>query len=1663
MKGKRGRLIYIEPNALPAEGVEFGNNKDNITWDPSDLTYSVDLYVVVPEVTDMMRYGQYAFEVNSNTEALSPKYATFFAGDLKGTDSEGREVNYLTDNYTDIPFTNTSFRTVGSDGVAKSSREQLGIDSIDITFNAQFFPVVTMHFTDVRAASLIGTAEEDYYNNNGKVRSGAYTNFYRALFHFPYPKFMLTVKGFYGTKVTFQLSVNEFKTSFDNGSGSFKVDVSFIGYMYGLYTDIPMQYLIAAPYIGMDGKDSDGNETLETNDYWERAKAEGRFTYAGTNGGTGSPMLTFVEYMQRYLNVGDRMEFLNLNQYDTVKSITQLQERRTALNGVKTMFDDLIKEFKEHYKSNKHTTKHLLGLSMNEKMSEDVSPKIKAFGKALADYNEKYKDTKLNTNERFNCNGDGDLIYPAVNKFFESATNISMDGLIGDEWNNIKGDCGNDSREIEELGGWLCGTVKKGWSSDNGTTINSGLTVTELRIVGFDDELRSALENIEASIENNIRGNEDEMSRFTTEILGFAPTIENIFRMIFAHLETFMNKFEKCVAEVRNNGRTVASTIGFGGDDVTDITTEGVLPPFFGLYKRNLDDNNYSEATLPTAVNREMGNGNETPEVNFTYDLCDALLGCSNKVHKDVEDYYEAEKRYAENRKSAKNTDDDEWAEGSFTGDFIPLSYSDLFRKENPYRSYYEDTKKFSDSSDATLKAGFIMYMFFLRDITRINVSKYGGNFTSLKDNEINNEVENFYAAYPSLPSEIVKALSRASIENLKHSIKEGKNLIYTKYERDSNVYPMIYESIWKNGEENPEYFKKYNKHFITLNETASAKVSDSIGREIERFDYRVKYCKNNKANAFYYYEGDYNTGRYVYKENHNGTEDKINNIQLDGVTTYKDVIEMLLNDSSKCTYPHVLWPDDKENLQLEYYDEYKCLNNIKYKALLFLYSISPGRYYTNVNTEIDWSYNIKRYPECELLYYGGLSWLKSHEYKGDSKFIKSVESVADSIHFKGMIFDMEEKRFEEWAENTYADFDGKGLHLKEGGLRAEVEAEIKRLFVTTKTAIYIQSIAQGTGEAKQYEQRQKKAETFAKLLYQKYFSNAENSNATVEESGSAVTANRNIATSVYYNLSNLYSKWLISFAPNDFTLRSPSDALKVRMERFMKGNSPSEKHEFDNFLFVDSYQNDISRKFFVNPETLFLQINDLMRGEAGGRSVFEFMNDIAEKNKLLFLSLPVYNTWMEKNGFADMFRPHPDSEVNRQGIGNTYVLMYTHEMSKFLDDRGETGVRYKNDGIDLGGTWDDPRPTETANFDTSNDSNSVDISVPMFGVTYGMQNQSYFKNITVNMDNPKTTDYSIMNTLQIAESGAHGSVNFPKGTSNDLFSIYSNRSYTCTVEMMGCMNIMPLMYFNLSNIPMFKGAYMIVNVEHHIKSGDVITKFTGVRVSKRQMPYNRTGFSMLPLLERAGERGWLSTEVHRNAVTINDGTNSRTIVRIPTSSGEINVDNDKHLLVPEPAPTGRKFDVSKALTKMAESKPKVKGGEYGYCSRAVRGFVNAALDTNYESFSNGAYCYKQLAPLGFEKITGNNDLLTLEQRTEWTKNNAQTGDIALMEHYNKEKNTSYGHVCMFDGVRKRWISDFEQENMWVYKDGEPKGDIFIMRFTGDRTNRPKSEFGTTA
>ena len=94
-----------------------------------------------------------------------------------------------------------------------------------------------------------------------------------------------------------------------------------------------------------------------------------------------------------------------------------------------------------------------------------------------------------------------------------------------------------------------------------------------------------------------------------------------------------------------------------------------------------------------------------------------------------------------------------------------------------------------------------------------------------------------------------------------------------------------------------------------------------------------------------------------------------------------------------------------------------------------------------------------------------------------------------------------------------------------------------------------------------------------------------------------------------------------------------------------------------------------------------------------------------------------------------------------------------------------------------------------------------------------------------------------------------------------------------------------------------------------------------------------------------------------------------------------------------------------------------------GKCAKFVRTFIEAGgISTAGRPIAAKDYV-SFLPKIGFSYVTSLGDR---ESQTDWTRSQARKGDIAVMDH------GKYGHICMYTG--SRWVSDFVQNNMWVYQ-----------------------------
>ena len=132
---------------------------------------------------------------------------------------------YYSTKYTD--------ELMGNNGRNKDY-EGFGIKSVEVVYDANKVPIVTVVFYDLR----------------GNVLSNFDSKF-AQMFQLPYPIFDLKIKGGFGPMVEYSLLKTRDDIAIDE-SGTYIITSKFVGNRFAPLADIPLLYLMAIPYL--DGK-----------------------------------------------------------------------------------------------------------------------------------------------------------------------------------------------------------------------------------------------------------------------------------------------------------------------------------------------------------------------------------------------------------------------------------------------------------------------------------------------------------------------------------------------------------------------------------------------------------------------------------------------------------------------------------------------------------------------------------------------------------------------------------------------------------------------------------------------------------------------------------------------------------------------------------------------------------------------------------------------------------------------------------------------------------------------------------------------------------------------------------------------------------------------------------------------------------------------------------------------------------------------------------------------------------------------------------------------------------------------------------------------------------------------------------------------------------------
>ena len=342
----------------------------------------------------------------------------------------------------------------------------------------------------------------------------------------------------------------------------------------------------------------------------------------------------------------------------------------------------------------------------------------------------------------------------------------------------------------------------------------------------------------------------------------------------------------------------------------------------------------------------------------------------------------------------------------------------------------------------------------------------------------------------------------------------------------------------------------------------------------------------------------------------------------------------------------------------------------------------------------------------------------------------------------------------------------------------------------------------------------------------------------TQDQENKKLSGDDDILTQCYYSFKNINDKWLSG------PLNTQSADANAGYP-YGEVSTPGLKL-IDNFVFVDRAMNPIGDTI-INPEIL---INILDNPEV---SVFSVLSQILSMNGFEFFPLQNFMKF-ENNEWVKSFEIDTSISVK---TAPTFVCMYIGGGSSYptgmylynqFDDDGinDLSTNTSQDFYTYSATTDskgNPITNGCASVPSEDDQEAQNKKkqspfpfrqVRAFRVKFGSQNQSMFKDIKIDSKEYPETNESLKILSNIA---GDNKLQAPPPKGQNLYNLYENRAYKATITGLGNVMIQPTQYFQIENVPMYNGAYVILSVEHNVEPNKMTTSFSGMKILQYPVP----------------------------------------------------------------------------------------------------------------------------------------------------------------------------------------------------------------------------------
>lgn len=1504
------KVVYVEPNLVDDFTAYNSVNAGEVYKSVSNenMCIIVGLEVEIKSRSSVLGQGDENNIIQLNWQSgANGEKASFTEGTKIYTTPERKEyIKALTTNYTDPNL--FGIHEVGS-------AELFGIKSIDISYKTFMMPEVTIQFVDVRGVSLF--AQEEMRHNminkgvSGSINKDVEGSFFKSFFTFPYPKYTLKVKGFYGEMVSYELTCSGFRASFDSNTGNFNVNATFLGYAFSFLTDVMVNYITVAPYCEYFGRS-----------YWEESVSNNRFTLEDKNGSDNIKMITLIDLCKAYKEIKEEADKIleevgpakilqqNGGTEEEIKSVsgeTEEYETICAYHGLMASLQEIYTKINDEKDSScgniairpENTNSYAFIIdndddderynSIKEKLEEltesfkkfnvDVSTKIKKYNvphdkSFLIGHYEDYTEIVANR-------------YNPTNKYILKESGISeqvlREAIEKKSEESIKG------KDYTYFSAWV-----DGWSDSSDIYFYQDWGLKDIlpqcSKSNAPDELVGK-EAVEKATNMALR-------MAAEKILEFPPTVENITKIIMAHVETFIKMVSQCILNINSpESPRTTSSLNIDASSLSDInTTLGTdgntyIPPFpqFKVWRNEngvkkeeeewpgningITSDNFEEIKLvegilngvervvdemnTSGVNELVNGGEKHYEIPIQhpltyYDLFlnpgETPFGKTDEVN--IDDINEIFARFCVRAFGVFSTQNNTELTPFCYGCADAENFIDYFGIDNLYNSIGDvinpvtvaDIMKFLQDGDKKLdqsKTGTVWgnneNRLILTLVHHEKVGKYDddtcklcvGNWgseigTTFKEHQIfpviNWNFKDFSYVNDSGPTTknftnciVTPCLSNDDVVSSCVKLKEGEisqfkrlydNSMSSSIGETNKIVEKIFkkESGFEFGENGVSKWDIWNLDCL-LDKDGERKSIDELSYDndgnVENFsEYSINF-RNNFLNL---------------------------SIPNDNIIKRAEVFLQVvfpIDSSNQHLYKEIVLNIDKATFTYATKFELLRLGMAFFEGYPAYQNVRPAIKNFFKDYFIEWANG-----EYKTLIDANYALHLKDNYTVDSLYKELKDNLSNEIAVNNIILnhleDGDVAKFKELYEvkivasgnfNT-----GKYVFLATRPNTQPMNGLIKSL----NQIVAVSIVSKYNKNKEEFEKIKKYQTTVFRTHLEGYFDGVlqtlkDKINKKQEEITSQSTNERisfnddetDVKHGVYMGLKELHDRWLAS-----------GDQEKLfDFKDMFYGENPT-------FHFIDSVYNKIGKTTYLDLSSV---VSDIVQSQTNSQySLISMLSNMYSKNKMMIIGINNFIDLSRPDAMQNMFKPLSYTECHEPKNHMNFIVVLPYEPSTKL---AVDGADFEDTGFYLNKeeyTW--PKMIQEKNTGVGGD-----LSIPAFGVSYGQQYQNYFKEIQVDTSAPAATEQSIAAKFMIAGSLRVGDESLKSIITygQDLYSIYSNNSYTCTVTMMGCAWVQPMMYFVLTNVPMFGGSYQIIRVTHQIRPGFMTTTFKGVRMSK--------------------------------------------------------------------------------------------------------------------------------------------------------------------------------------------------------------------------------------